>query len=81
MIERPCELRDTSAETTGDDRRKKEMTADFTRLGMDDLLRAIVMGPRDFDALMRVAAIAALDPDDRDAVEVLARAVRGSGLQ
>ena len=47
---------------TGDDQRKNEMTADFTRLGMDDLLRAIVMGPRDFDALMRVAAIAALDP-------------------
>ena len=66
---------------TGDDQRKKEMTADFTRLGMDDLLRAIVMGPRDFDALMRVAAIAELDPDDRDAVEVLARAVRWSGLQ
>ena len=61
---------------TGDDQRKKEMTADFTRLGMDDML-----GPRDFDALMRVAAVAALDADDRDAVEVLARAVRWSGLQ
>ncbi len=68
MTELPCELRDTSAETiarlramhlfsaAGDDQRKKEMTADFTRLGMDDLLRAIVMGPGDFDALMRVAA-------------------------
>jgi hypothetical protein len=43
---------------------------------MDDLLSAIVMGPRDFGALMRVPAIGELDPDDRDAVEVLARAVR-----
>jgi hypothetical protein len=43
---------------------------------MDDLLSAIVMGPRDFDALMRVPGIAELDPDDRDDVEVLARAVR-----
>ena len=57
------------------------MKADFTRLGMDDLLSAIVMGPRVFDPLMRVPAIAELDPDDRDAVEVLARAVRGSGLE